>query len=272
LTEYTSERVSPERYQATVEDQLIYLLHEKTYRFAADYVRGKHVLDFGCGDGYGTHLLAQRSKAAIGVDLDGSAVALAREKYRSPALSFEQIKPGSRLTLPFESDSFDAVVSFQVIEHLDNVPVYLDEIRRVLRKGGYFICSTPNAQSRLLFFQNPWNKHHVREFTPLQLTQTVEPYFEIAHSFGLTYVSNWLDVETKRVARNKWVLWPLTNKLVPASLRRQFLQGVWKIAGGLKAHTPPAVGTRVPGIDDVLVTAENIAGCPSLLLVCRKPD
>ena len=269
MTEYTSERVSPDQYQATVEDQLIFLLHEKTYRFAAEFVRDKHVLDLGCGDGYGAHILAQRSKNTIGVDLDEPAVALARDKYRHPALSYKQVREGSRL--PFESDSFDVVVSFQVIEHVGNARHYLGEIYRVLRKGGHFICSTPNAQSRLLFFQNPWNKHHVREFTPLELTRTVEPYFEIEHTFGLTYVSHWLDIETKRVARNKWVLWPLTNKLVPAPLRRQLLQGAWKLVVALRARTSRPVGTRVPGIDDVVVTAENIAGCPSLLLVCHKP-
>jgi 2-polyprenyl-3-methyl-5-hydroxy-6-metoxy-1,4-benzoquinol methylase len=271
LTEYTSERVSFDQYQATVEDQLIFLLHEKTYRLAADLVRDKHVLDFGCGDGYGTHILAQWSKNTTGVDVDGPAVALARDKYPYPGLSYEQIKAGSRLTLPFKSESFDVVVSFQVIEHVDSVKDYLGEIHRVIRKGGRFICSTPNAQSRLLPFQNPWNKHHVREFTPLQLTRSVEPYFEIEHTFGLTYTPQWLEVERTRVTRNKWLLWPLTNKLVPTVLRRHLLRAVWKIAVGRKERTPRA-GVRTPGIEDVLVTADNIAACPSLLLVCRKTD
>ena len=46
--------------------------------------------------------------------------------------------------LPFEEDSFDAVVANQVLEHLHNTDLFITEIYRVLRPGGYAVVSTPN--------------------------------------------------------------------------------------------------------------------------------
>ena len=57
--EPTSERVSEEPYRTGPDsDYLIYLFHIATYDFAVPFVSGRHVLDFGCGTGYGTHRIA----------------------------------------------------------------------------------------------------------------------------------------------------------------------------------------------------------------------
>jgi 2-polyprenyl-3-methyl-5-hydroxy-6-metoxy-1,4-benzoquinol methylase len=263
MAEYTSERVSPDEYSSSTEDRLIFLLHQKTYLFALDYVGAKNVLDFGCGDGYGTRMLAERSAVILGIDVDPAAIELARKKYSHPSLAFRHI---GGLPLPFESESFDVVLSFQVIEHVDDVPFYLEEIHRILKKGGRFLLTTPNAKSRLLFFQNPWNKHHLREYTPGQLTQVLTPDFQIEHVHGLTYTPDWIAVENRRVYRNKWLLWPLSNKLVPDSLRRRLLQSVWNFAHR-KDVQPRSSVARLPKIDDVVVTSSDVPASPSLLVI-----
>ena len=62
--------------------------------------------------------------------------------------------------IAFESGSFDFVVCFQVIEHIKRDTEFVREVARVLRPGGKFIVSTPNAPMSLT--RNPW---HIREYT-----------------------------------------------------------------------------------------------------------
>jgi SAM-dependent methyltransferase len=64
----------------------------------------------------------------------------------------------------FADESFDYVISFQVIEHIKRDKDFVKEVSRVLRKGGKFIVSTPNAPMSLT--RNPW---HVREYTSEEL-------------------------------------------------------------------------------------------------------
>ena len=51
--------------------------------------------------------------------------------------------------LPFENETFDCVVSFQVIEHIADDKEFVREVHRVLRKGGRFIVTTPNRPMSL---------------------------------------------------------------------------------------------------------------------------
>jgi SAM-dependent methyltransferase len=98
----------------------------------------------------------------LGVDVSEEAVAFARENYRLPNLAFEQ---ASCAALPHPDGSFDLVVAFEVIEHLENWQEFLLEVRRILSPAGQFIVSTPNklyyTESRGADGANPF---HVHEF------------------------------------------------------------------------------------------------------------
>jgi SAM-dependent methyltransferase len=89
-------------------------------------LRGKRVLDFGCGSSPYRHLFTSAGATYVGADIDGT-----------PELRIEAGKP-----LPIESGSFDCVVSFQVLEHVRDVGLYLREARRVLKPGGRLLLST----------------------------------------------------------------------------------------------------------------------------------
>ena len=71
------------------------------------------------------------------------------------------------------SNSFDYVITFQVIEHIKNDFAFLKEIHRVLRPGGRLIVSTPNKKMSLT--RNPW---HVREYTPDEFKNLIGNYFQ----------------------------------------------------------------------------------------------
>jgi SAM-dependent methyltransferase len=157
MAEFTGERLIPGQVDVDLLNE-----HMARYTFASRLARGKRVLDAGCGAGYGSAELAHTALAVVGADVAPEAVAFARENYRAPNLRFEQ---ASCVTLPHPNATFDLVVAFEVIEHLEKWSEFLLEVRRVLAPTGQFIVSTPNklyyTESRGAQGANPF---HVHEF------------------------------------------------------------------------------------------------------------
>jgi ubiquinone/menaquinone biosynthesis C-methylase UbiE len=102
---------------------------------------GSRVLDVATGAGYIAGAAAQRGANATGIDFSGTQVRLAREKY--PTVRFEQADAEA---LPFDPDTFDAVVNGFGMCHLPNPDVALREASRVLKRGGrvaFTVWDTP---------------------------------------------------------------------------------------------------------------------------------
>ena len=100
-------------------------------------LRGRRVLDVGCGRGGTVALLAERFEAeATGVDLAPEAVAFCRRTHRHPAVRFEI---GDAEHLPFEDGCFDAVTNIESSHTYPNLRGFLAEVRRVLVNGGRFL-------------------------------------------------------------------------------------------------------------------------------------
>jgi SAM-dependent methyltransferase len=158
LSEFTGERVIPGQVDVDLLNE-----HMARYTFAARLARGKRVLDAGCGAGYGSAELARIAESVVGVDRAPEAVAFARAHYALPNLAFEE---ASCEALPHAGGSFDLVVAFEVIEHLENWRGFLLEARRVLAPNGQLVVSTPNklyyTESRGPHGANPF---HVHEFS-----------------------------------------------------------------------------------------------------------
>jgi SAM-dependent methyltransferase len=154
--EFTGERVVPGLVDADLLNE-----HLARYRFAARFAEGAVVLDAGCGTGYGAAELSRALKV-VGVDASGEAVNHARCNFSRGGVHFLRAVCES---LPFADGSFDLVVAFEVIEHLERWQDFLNEARRVLRPAGLLLVSTPNkayyAEARGAAGANPY---HVREF------------------------------------------------------------------------------------------------------------
>ncbi len=148
----TKERALPAHVAQTLEDHLVYLKQVALYTFATSYVAQKRVLDLGCGEGYGSDTLARAARFVVAADYARDAVAHARRKYARENLAFVVCDAQH---LPFRAESFEAILSFEVIEHIPNVRTYLEEIRRVSAAMSAVIFSTPNRALRLLPFQRP---------------------------------------------------------------------------------------------------------------------
>jgi 2-polyprenyl-3-methyl-5-hydroxy-6-metoxy-1,4-benzoquinol methylase len=219
ILEHTGERLIEAHYQESPGDYLIYLFHLVTYNFARRYVGGKRALDYGCGSGYGTALLAGDCEHITGIDTAPEAINYAELHYQAPNLSYETVKPASEEPIPFSDAFFDTVLSFQVLEHIRDVKPYLSEIKRVLKPGGALILSTPDRSTRLLPFQKPWNIWHIKEYSKKKLAHILEQYFcnvEIQQMGGKQKV---LEIELARTRTLMWLTLPFTLPLVPEIIR-----------------------------------------------------
>lgn len=129
------------------ENKILAFLHIERYNYAksqAKISRWKMVLDLGCGLGYGSEILSFQIENVIGLDRSLDTVKHALMKHCKPKISYIC---ADALFLPFNKNVFDAIVSFEVIEHVRNGNGFLSECFRALKKGGTLVISTPNRSS-----------------------------------------------------------------------------------------------------------------------------
>jgi ubiquinone/menaquinone biosynthesis C-methylase UbiE len=169
--DFTGERVVP-----GVTPHETYREHLGRYEFAGGYVAGKRVLDIACGTGYGSSSLRRAgAESVVGADRSGEALRYARSRYGRRGNGFARL---DATAMPFLSESFDVVVSFETIEHLPDREGFLRECHRVLRAGGVFVCSSPNKRVYSPGRTHPVNPHHVLEFTARQFRQLLSAHFD----------------------------------------------------------------------------------------------
>jgi len=263
--EPTGERMILEHYTSSPEDYVIYLMHIATYRFAEQFTRGKRVLDYGCGSGYGAAQIAQTARSVDAVDVAPDAIAYAQSEFKGENLRFAVVAPDK--PLPFPDASFDTVLSFQVFEHVDDTAHYLSEIRRVLAPGGQLVLATPDRSTRLLPGQRPWNRWHLHEYSRAELASVLRRHFREVQVLGMTGQRELIDIELRRCNRIKWLSLPFTLPLLPDRLRVAALNAVHRVRG-------PGVGRKgapqaLPYTADDIEIADGVAPSLNLVAVAR---
>lgn len=152
-----------ERFVPGMSNRYMLAEHMQRYRSVLKLVRGKKVLDAACGAGYGSALLASEAESVIGIDISDEAIEYAKNCYESVKNAIYM--KASVEKLPFADNSFDVVISFETIEHVDEKiqNSFLKEIERCLNNNGILIMSSPDKKtySDLIGFNNEF---HVREF------------------------------------------------------------------------------------------------------------
>jgi O-antigen biosynthesis protein len=163
---FVPERAAPEE----MSEHLMESEHRGRYLWAASLAADLDVIDAGCGTGYGSEILAEAgARRVVGVDISQEAIDCASSASSHARTEFSL---GSLHALPFDDASFDLAVCFEVIEHVEDQPLAIRELRRVLRPGGVLAISSPNRD-----VYPPGNPHHVHEYVPQELEQALREDF-----------------------------------------------------------------------------------------------
>jgi ubiquinone/menaquinone biosynthesis C-methylase UbiE len=266
--EPTTERLTAENQMTNEEGYLLYLVHLATYKYCIPAVTGKRVLDYGCGTGYGTSLISEYCNKAIGVDISTEAIQYAQSHFSASNLQFMQIEPVEAALLPFPNSSFDVVLSFQVIEHLRDVPAYLQEIERVLAPEGQVFIATPDRSSRLFSFQKPWNIWHLREYSREQLYNTLAVHFSDVQVLQTGGEPDILRTELKRTVKLKWLTLPFTLPFIPDSARKACLRAIKNARYSMTSYSR---NSFTPKYDDRVITiSEHEKFSVDLVAIAQK--
>ena len=235
--------------------------HLVAYRFAQEEVRGKSVLDAGCGDGYGTHQLAQTAARALGVDRAAETLALAAQRYQRPNLAYRACELQRLTDL---GEQFDVVCNFQVIEHLADPRPFIEQARQVLRPGGSLIVTTPNRLNS--FVENPY---HVHEYVADELVVLLRSVFAQVEMRGVCGNERVMAFERARGAQARRIL-----RLDPLGVRRLLPRALieWaypRLARLVRRNIAQADNTTATISPADFVITPDADGSLDLLATCR---
>jgi SAM-dependent methyltransferase len=240
----TGERTAP----GWSDEQYWFERHRAAYTwFATTFVHPDDcIADVGCGEGYGTNQIREVAHQCIGVELDAPTCAHAHRRYPEVDVVCANV-----IALPFSARAVTQTLSFQVIEHVWDVPAYLSELMRITRDR--VTISTPNRpvfSPGLRPGQRPTNPFHVEEFDAEQLhTFFAERHLQEIDIFGLHHGDRLRD-------------WEDAHGQINEQLVRATSSGVWE--ENLRAF----VSTLT--IDDFTITRE-VADAHDLIItgICR---
>jgi 2-polyprenyl-3-methyl-5-hydroxy-6-metoxy-1,4-benzoquinol methylase len=175
----TGERIIPPQ---DGEVSFVFARHQFAYQFAKDHVKDKKVIDVGCGTGYGCKTLAENARYVVGVDHDLEALKYCERNFGARNIFFAQTEA---LSLGL-AKTFEAAVSFQVIEHVNDVAGFIGQLKSAVESGGTIFISTPNVPKRK---QSRGNPFHQWEFDHVQFRRLISDQFSSFDILGVVYQS-----------------------------------------------------------------------------------
>ena len=178
-----------ERYEAPPADTDYPL--EYAYHLLGS-VTGKRIVDFGCGSGANTVLLANRGADVWGVDISEDLIRLAQRRMAvSGRPSGAQFIVGSAHDLPFPDGSIDVVFGIAILHHLD-LQLVAREVRRVLKPGGRAIFQEPVRNSRIVRFVRSLIPYRAPDISPFERPLTDEELHAFAKPFSSSRIRPFL--------------------------------------------------------------------------------
>ena len=233
----------PERIVPGEAEPGIDAIHLKRYAFALPFCVDRRVLDAGCGVGYGSARLAARAASVVGIDVSDDAIAYAKAHYGAPNLSFQTMDAAA---LSFDDASFDAVCSFETVEHVDDAERVVAEFARVLTSDGVLVVSTPQVERTTT---SPANPFHRIEFARADFEELLRRHFDSVELYGQRRL---------QTARHRVV-----QRLDVLGLRRRF--PLLRRASPVLGTTPTAELTA----DDIVISREDLDRATEIVAVCR---
>src|SRR5258708_1551999 len=155
-------------------------------------MRNRHVLDIGCGTGYGSHYLLRKGAAAVrGVDISRRAVAYCREHYRASNLSFS-VADAEALDIGALAP-VEAVFASNTLEHVPGVDGLLQSIASMLPPDGSAVLAVPPIVATGQLEGNLQNPYHINNFPARFWLRKLDRYFQSVQGYRHWLVPEWLD-------------------------------------------------------------------------------
>ncbi|MBN2007733.1 class I SAM-dependent methyltransferase [candidate division KSB1 bacterium] len=176
----TGERILPTK---NGELSVVYSRHRFAYDYVSQFIEKKSVLDIGCGAGYGSKLLSEKAMEVVGIDQSAEAISYCKRNYQAANLSYQQAD-ATTLSL---NRQFDAAVTFQAIEHFEDVSAFIDIVKKHVVPGGQIFITTPN----ILPTQKSRNKndYHCSEMTYQEFHDQLSQKFSEFKIVGITFAN-----------------------------------------------------------------------------------
>lgn len=176
-------KVPTDYYQDGIKNNFFqWLWHTHKINFAKKIIKNlkfKNCLDIGCASGF---MISEISKSFpdaeySGIDVFDKAVIAAKKNY--PAIKFNV---ASADKLPFKDNSFDLILFYETIEHVENPLKCLEEIKRILKKDGTLILTMDSGSIifRIVWFcwentkGSVWKKAHLHPFHHRELENLIK--------------------------------------------------------------------------------------------------
>ena len=269
---------APESKMADVEDYAQWRdesLVSSWRHFSDEELRGKDVLDFGCGAGQLAFLFASKgiAKSITGVDIDRDALARAQDMLARYADYSEHLRfvEGDMAGLPLPDESVDLITAFDCMEHVMQPGAILQDWARVLRPGGRVLLEW-------FPFKGPWGPH-MEALIPIPWAHVVfgqKAMFRTAATIydDPAFVPRHWDIdEDGRKKPNKWTQWQsfaeqaYVNELDIPTFRKLVAQAGLKVdrlekSGFGQSGAKKAVGDllmAIPGLGEYATSYTVIA-------------
>lgn len=196
---------------------------------AGDRLNGRVFVD-GCGLGTYLEKLAQTANSAIGLDIEHERTVQARQKTT-------RVVCGAGEYLPFPADSFDLILSHEVLEHVQDDQAAIREMVRTLRPGGRLVLFCPNRgypfETHGMYWRGKYQFGNIPliNYLPRKLRNRLAPHVEVYSRRDLECLFAGLPV---RLVSRRIIFGAYDNIIarapLPGSLLRRFLQAL--------EHTP----------------------------------
>lgn len=173
-------------------------------------LRGKSVLDAGCGEGRVTWEVVRRGARVQGVDLSERAITMARMLVPDAQFTVGSLTDLNHL----DDDFFDEIVLMEVLEHLppEERRPCLQELRRVLKSDGKLVVSVPSDRV-------PVEEKHYQHFSPKSLSETLAGLFHVERVVGCHRKAIWYSIFVRAFDNSFW-----TVRAPLEALYRRFVQ------------------------------------------------
>jgi ubiquinone/menaquinone biosynthesis C-methylase UbiE len=188
-------------------------------------IDGLRVLDLGSGTGKNSIYLAENGAIATGIEFSQTAINIAKERSKENSLNTNFIQKSFGESFPFKDNSFDLTLDIMSSNSLTEGEreVYLREVHRVLKPGGYFfvrlLALDGDKHAETLLKTRPGNEKGTYKLPDVEITERVlskeeftkyySPFFDF---IKLEKKSGYMNVNGRLFKRNYWIAYLQNNK------------------------------------------------------------